>query len=187
MTYKNSIIVLGLIMTISLAVWTTYLSYHRPIQSKPKALLPDAFMEDVVAIIMDQQGKPKIKIVTPKMIHYTQNDTTELTAPELTLYRKSTQPWYITSKFATATQGIDSVFFRDDVIIHHSADEENPATLIKTETLTVHPDEQTAQTKDFITMIQPNLTVKAIGMNADMNTGNINLLSQARGEYVPEA
>ncbi|RDI48782.1 LPS export ABC transporter periplasmic protein LptC [Aquicella lusitana] len=187
MRYKNTIISLGFIAAMGFAAWTALLSYYRPQTITPTQSrhIPDAFMEDVVAVIMGKQGKPKMKIVTPKMVHYSENDTTQLLAPQLTLYRKSPQPWYITSKYAKSTQGIDTVDFWEDVVIHHSADTDNPATLIKTPTLTVHPNEQTADTKDHITMIQPNTIVKAVGMHADMNTGNINLLSQARGEYVP--
>ena len=186
MIYKNAIISLGLIFVAGLAAWTTILSY-RPQEAPvaPPSQLPDAFMEDVVAVIMDKQGKPKMKIVTPKIVHYAEKDTTHLTTPQLTLYRKSPNPWYITSKYAKATQGVDIVDFWEDVTIHHSADSDNPATLIKTPTLTVYPEKQLADTNDPITMIQPNTTIKAVGMHADMNTGTILLLSQARGEYVP--
>ncbi len=101
------------------------------------------------------------------------------------MYRKSPNPWYVTAKFAKATQGIENVYFWKNVVIHHAADFNSPATLIKTTTLMVHPNKQTAETNDIITMIQPSLVVKATGMHADMNNGDIKLLSQARGEYEP--
>jgi lipopolysaccharide export system protein LptC len=189
MTYnKYTIFSFIMIAALGLATWTRFMSSHQQtntIANRP--LLPDAYMEDVVAIIMDKQGKPSMKIVTPNMVHYTENDTTQLKSPQLTLYRKSPKPWFITAKYAKATQGIDNVDFWDTVTLHHAADENNPATLIKTITLTVHPNKQIAQTKDLITLIQPNLVVKATGMYADMNTGDIKLLSQARGEYVPSS
>ncbi|VVC76122.1 Lipopolysaccharide export system protein LptC [Aquicella siphonis] len=188
MTYKYTAISAIMIAAVGLASWKTYFSFQPQITAPArKAELPDAFMENVTALVMDKQGKPSMKIVTPKMIHYLTNDTTLLTSPELTLYRKSPQPWYITSKNAKATQGVDNVHFWNNVVIHHAADANNPATLIKTTTLTVHPNAQVAETSDMITMVQPNLIVKATGMHADMNTGNIKLLSQARGEYVPSS
>jgi lipopolysaccharide export system protein LptC len=128
-----------------------------------------------------------MKVITPKLVHYAESDTTHFTTPQLVLYRQSPQPWYVTSKFAKATQGTDNVNFWENVTIHHAADTNNPATLIKTTTLTVHPNDKTAETKDFITLTQPNVIVKATGMFADMNTGDIKLLSQARGEYVPSS
>lgn len=188
MTYKNTIISLIMIIALGFATWSTLLSFRPQTTVAPKtAQLPDAFMEDVVALVMNKQGKPTMKIVTPKLVHYSESDTTNFTTPQLTLYRKSPQPWYITSKFAKATQGNENVDFWDNVVIHHAADRNNPSTLIKTPTLTVHPNKQTAETNNFITLIQPNLVVNATGMFADMNTGEIKLLSQARGEYAPSS
>lgn len=150
-------------------------------------LMPDAYMENVTAIILDKVGKVTMKIVTPRMVHYAKDDTTDFTDPQLTLYHKSPNPWFIESKTAKAWHGIDNVIFKDDVTIHHPADYNNPATVIKTTTLTVHPNEKIAETAEPITMIQPNSVMKAIGMHADMDSGNIRLLSQAQGEYVPES
>jgi lipopolysaccharide export system protein LptC len=127
-------------------------------------------------------------VVTPRLVHYPQDDMTYLTAPELTLYRPSSPlPWLIKSQHAKSMHGVDEVNFWDDVSIHHAADANNPTTLIKTNTLLVHPNKQTAETAELITMVQPNTIIKAIGMHADMNTGNIQLLSNARGEYVPSS
>lgn len=186
MTYKYSIISLIMTAALGLAMWTTYLSYQpQPHATTRPSSLPDAFMEQVSAVFMDKQGKPNLKVKSPKMVHFITNDTTQLIKPELTIYRKSPKPWYITANHAKATQGIDNINFWDNVTIHHAADENNPATLIKTPTLTVHPNKRTAETDDLITLIQPNLTVKATGMYADMNSGDIKLISKARGEYVP--
>lgn len=155
--------------------------------STPLTDLPDAFMEEVNALVFDKQGKPKMKIITPKMIHFAKNDKTQLTTPELTIYRKSLMPWYVTSKYAEAINGTDKVHFRDDVIVQHAADENQPATVIKTATLIVTPDTQLADTEEAITMMQPNLMIKGVGMHADMSSGDIKLLSQTRGEYVPNS
>lgn len=185
MTYKYSALSLLMMIVVGLATWTTLLSYPPQNPTKVTSPLPDAFMEDVTALIMDKQGKPSMKIITPKMIHFADNDTTQLASPQLTLYRKSPKPWYVTANYAQATQGIENVHFWDNVEIHHAADGMNPATLIKTSTLMVHPNKKTAETDEVVTLIQPNLVVKATGMKADMNSGDIKLLSQARGEYVP--
>lgn len=187
MTYK-AIFSFALIAILGLVALATFTFYRPAISIATKtASLPDAIMEDVTALIMDKQGKPTMKVITPKLIHFTADDTTHFTTPQLIFYRKSPKPWYVTSKYARATQGIENVHFSNDVIVHHAADDRNPATLIKTTQLTVHPNQQTAETDEFITLIQPNITVKATGMFADMNTGDIKLLSQARGEYEPNS
>lgn len=186
-TYKNVLISLIMMAAITAAVWMT-LSFNRisnPLPEKTNSL-PDALMEEVSAIIMDKQGKPKMKIVSPKVSHYAEHDITDFISPHITLYRQHyPTPWYVTSQHAKAIQGIDHINFWQEVVIHHAADLSQPATLIQTNTLTVYPQQQTAETIDSITLTQPNLVVKAKGMHADLNTGSIKLLSDARGEYVP--
>lgn len=191
MTDKYKYFIFSLIV-MSLILFTTaiyFLSYS-PKRAPSKSLthVPDAIMEDVTAVIMNKEGKPKLKIASPKMVHFSENDSTRLTSPTLIVYRpNSSQPWFITAQHANATQGIENVNFWDKVNIHHAADGNNPATFIKTTTLLVHPNKQTAQTDDLITLTQPNLVVNAKGMFADMNTGDIKLISQTRGEYVPNS
>lgn len=185
MTFRKTLLLL-LMITFGFAIWTTLLSYHPQLLASMQHIsLPDGYMEDVRAVIMDKQGKPKLKISSPRMVHYIDNDTTNLASPHVTIYRNSPLPWLVTAKNGKASQGIDKVDFWNNVVIHHPADESHPTTVIKTEQLTVHTNEQTAETKALITLIQPNLTMTAIGMFADMNNGNITLLSQARGDYVP--
>ena len=149
--------------------------------------MPDAYMETVNAVIIDKMGNPSLKIITPRVLHFSKNDTSEFIDPHLTLYRQSPEPWYIAARFGRAQNGISHVIFWDEVTMHHAADMKNPNTLIKTPKLTVNPKEQTASTNDDITLIQPNLIIRAIGMTADLNAGNVKLLSAARGEYVPDA
>lgn len=187
MNYKNALITISIVLTVSIAAFMTLSSYDTPERrSKKQTQLPDAFMETVNAVILDKSGKINIEIVSPKMIHFSKNDTTDFIDPQLTFHHKSPQPWYIESKFAKAIHGINNVVFKENVLIHHPADTNNPATLIKTSSLVVHPIAQTAETKDLITMEQPNSTIKAIGMFADMNSGSIKLLSEAQGEYEPD-
>src|SRR3990167_2653924 len=179
MTYKNAIISL---MTTSIICAAAFLTLSNESSTRPdqhKQQLPDAYMENVTAIIVDKVGKISMKIVTPKMLHYAQNDKTDFIDPQLTLYHKSPNPWFVESRTAQALHGINNVVFKGDVTIHHPADYNNPATVIKTTTLTVHPNERTAETTEAITMIQPNSVIKAVGMHADMDSGNIRLLSQA--------
>lgn len=183
MTKLNYIIPTLIVLTL-----LTVAVLYRPaaISITNNAAQPDAIMEDVTTLIFDKEGKPRLKIVTPRMVHYLENDATDLTTPEVTIYHQTLQPWRITAQYGKSSNGTDEVDFWDNVMIHHTADQNIPNTLIKTATLTVHPELQTAQTHDAITLIQPNIMVKSTGMLADMNSGNIKLLSDAVGEYVPD-
>lgn len=185
-TVKNTLMGFLLILSIGLSSWSILLGKKSdaltPTNSSTE---PDAYMEDVVATILNKQGIPSLKIETPKMIHYPENDVTDISKPHITVYRQSPEPWYINSNFAKASSGIDQILFWDNVIIHHAQDSDNPTTTMTTTSLTVFPNQQLAKTDKPITVTQPNATLHAVGMFANMNDGTVKLLSNARGEYVP--
>lgn len=177
-----------LITALLLSGWSAFIIYQKKSsadQNLPGK--PDAFMEDVVATIIDKQGKPSLKIVSPKMTHYVENDTTEINKPLLTLYRttrqKASKPWRLTANHARALQGVNQIHLWENVVINHPGDAQDEKTTLLTPTLNVYPDKQLAETLDPVVISQPYTKIQAIGMNADLATGAVKLLSQTRGEY----
>jgi lipopolysaccharide export system protein LptC len=186
MILKNTLISLLMITAVSLSAWSILVSKD----SKPKykiadTSLPDGLMEDVVTTIMNKQGTPSLKVTTPRMTHYTSNDSTDIEKPVVTIYRHSPNPWYISSDHAKATGGVSQIVFWSHVVLKHSEDKENPTTTMNTDTLTVFPDKRTAETNQAVTISQPDIVVHATGMLANMNDGTVKLLSKTQGEYVP--
>jgi lipopolysaccharide export system protein LptC len=175
-----------LILAVLLSSWSIIISrssQETDTRENPKEA--DSYMENIQAIILNKDGKPSLKLVAPKMVHYPENDSTEMTTPRVTIYRHSPKPWYIDSDYAKTKDGINEIQFSQNVYIHHPADTENPTTSMTTDTLTIFPNKQLASTDQAITFIQPDTTIHAIGMLANLNEGTIKLLSQAKGEYVP--
>jgi lipopolysaccharide export system protein LptC len=184
---KNLTIIFLFILVIGLSTWSILVTKKSNPSFSNTANQPDAFMEQVTATIFNKEGLPSLKIESPKMVHYTVDDTTHIEAPHITLYRESPQPWHIDSHYAKATRGVDQIFFWSHVVIHHLSDSANPATTLLTPTLMVFTDKKMAETQDEVTFVQPDTTMHGIGMLANLNTDTLQLLSQARGEYVPGA
>lgn len=177
-----------LFTALFLSGWSAFIIYNKKSSSSlDDAGKPDAFMEEVVATIIDKQGKPSLKIVSPKMTHYLENDATEIIKPLMTLYRtshqKSIKPWHLSADHAKALQGVNQIQLWENVIINHPGDELDEKTTLLTPTLTVYPEKQLAETTDPVVITQPNTKIHAIGMNADLASGAVKLLSQTRGEY----
>lgn len=186
LTLKNVVISLLLISAIGLSGWSIYISKKTKPLSTGHSSEPDAFMENVIATIINDEGVRTLLIESPKMIHYADNDTTHILSPHIVVYRESPEPWHINASFAKASQGIEKIFFSGNVVIHHSTDDVTPRTTMKTDTLTVFPKKNIAETNDAIIMLQPDTTIRAIGMLANLNDGVVKLISAARGEYVPQ-
>ncbi len=181
------IVTLLLILAAGLSSWSILISKKAHITPSGKPNEPDAFMENVTATIINKEGVRSILIESPRMVHYAENDTTVIETPKITIYRNSPEPWLINSDYARATQGTNKIFFWSNVVIHHPYDESTPITTFKTNTLTVFPQDKRAETADAVVLTQPETVVHAVGMTANLNDGEVKLLSQARGEYVPSS
>ena len=118
LTIKNVTVSLLLIFAIGLSSWSIYLSKKTIPSSSANKNEPDAYMENVTATVINEEGKRTILIKSPKMIHYPENDTTDIQTPNITVYRDSPEPWYIQAKFAKATNGIEKILFQQEVILH---------------------------------------------------------------------
>ncbi|HSW69723.1 MAG TPA: LPS export ABC transporter periplasmic protein LptC [Gammaproteobacteria bacterium] len=185
-SFKNSTTTLLFFIAFCLSAWSILLSRQsEPLTTHTDSNEPDAYMENIVATMMNKQGSPSLKIEAPKMIHYAEEDTTHINYPHVTIYRQSPEPWYINSDTADALNGTEQIVFSNNVVIHHPADIENPNTTMKTTSLSVFPDKQQASTSRPVTITQPETTIRAVGMLADLNDGTVKLLSEAKGDYVP--
>lgn len=187
MTLKNFTIGFLMLIAIGLSMWSIIITRESTKTSSENiSNRPDALMEDIVATIINDDGSPVLKVVAPKVIHYVENDATDMTQPHITVYRKdSPSPWFINANRAKATKGIDQIVFQDQVTIHHPTDTHYPTTIMHTNSLTVFPEQQLAQTKEAIIINQPESTIHAIGMLANLNDGTVKLLSETREEYAP--
>ncbi|MES2216782.1 MAG: LPS export ABC transporter periplasmic protein LptC [Pseudomonadota bacterium] len=187
LTLKNLAITLLLLTATAFSAWSIIISHPAKVnpQDDPKQI--DSFMEEVQAITYNKLGQPSLQITTPKMVHYPENNTTYITTPRVIIYRQSPQPWFVDSDYAKASNGMDSILFWSNVNIHHLADPENPTTSLRTNTLTIFPNQQIAQTNEAVTFVQPDTTVHAIGMLANLDVGTVKLLSQTQGEYDPSS
>lgn len=144
----------------------------------------DSFFYQMHTTIFNIDGSQKLTIEAQSLTHFNENDTSQLIQPKVTIFKDSPNPWIITSKTGTTTQGTRHIEFQNSVHIHHQSDSIHPETQVDTSTLTVEPEKSIAYTDAPITLIQPFTQISGTGMHADLNSGEIRLLSNSRGKYV---
>ncbi|OAI49417.1 hypothetical protein AYO45_02585 [Gammaproteobacteria bacterium SCGC AG-212-F23] len=184
LSMKNFFYGILLITAIALSSWSLLISNKMKTRMNTVVNTTDAVMENVVATIINSQGKISLKVFSPKVVHYMEDDTTHFATPHVLIYKDSAQPWQINSAFAKATHGTSEILFSENVVLNHAADGKHPNTSIQTDTLTIFPEKQTAETSQAITITQPDVTVHAIGMLANLDDGTVKLFSQTQSEYI---
>ena len=93
----------------------------------------------------------------------------------------------MTSQTAKSLNGTSVFYLRDHVKIQQLNTTQHLATTLLTQFLTLYPKQNVAITDAPVTIEQPGLKINAKGLRADLNSGNIELLSNARGHYDPHA
>lgn len=164
-------------------VWHFVLSLEFSAPTNPN--YPDSFAKNVHVMVMDKHGKPQYEFSSPIIYHYLINDRTDFSLPNVILYQENQSPWNITADHGEAFEGDNKITLWGRVFFHQPASSTNQETNIQTELLFLYPETQTASTPEFISAVQPFASVNGTGMTLNLNTHQLDLLSNVHGMYFP--
>lgn len=183
---KRHIILVVIFLLVIVGLWHTigYDLFHKKASDKD---LPRAIMHNVVVHEYDENGQLADILVSPKIINYAKENTSFLTTPHFTIYSPPGPPWHITSLHGRATNGVDTVFLWQNVVMQRPASQLHPPAKMLTDHFTFYPHTKKGHTDAFVKMIQPGMVVTAIGAKADLNKNTITLISHTKGIYSDES
>ncbi len=181
--------IVGLLVAVALY----FLLYQSSASDVEKKVIntngPDAFINDVVYTELSPNGQTKTLFTSTKVTHYP-NDTSDMANPSMVVYDAkdmSAPPWKITSRYGQMRDKNKVVYLWDHVKLHRDAGKNNQATTFTTSALTYYPKRHYAETDRPVTIVQSGGSkLTAIGMHANLQTGSVKFLSQARGMYMPD-
>ena len=146
---------------------------------------PDAMAENFLVRQFDERGRVKYRLSAPYMMHFPDDDSSELKSPTLTHYRSEAPPLTLSGKNARVTSKGQSVFLWDDVRAVRAATPTRPETVATMPDLTVQPEAGVAFTKSPVLITEDKSWVKGVGMHLDNNTSTFELQSQVTGLSYP--
>jgi len=154
----------------------------RPIKAKHE---PDYFFEDFVVTSMNSQGQPKHRLKGDRMVHYPDDNTTEIEQPELDLYKNAKPVWRINAEHGLISAEGDQVLMGGEVRIKRHGSRQQDVVYVRTRDVLIRPDEKYAETDQLVVITSGNTKVKAVGMRAYIEEGRIELLSKVEGVHAP--
>lgn len=178
------ILILGLFAALSLWVLQQATHTNKPGESV-EGHHPDAFATDAELSSYTAAGTLEYRLWADRMQHYPDDDSTELTKPHSELYREQGPPWRVKASHGWLSSGGEEVRLEGDVEITRTASATNKPAEVYSDTLTLWPDRDYAETDDKITYITTDLRVDAVGMRARLDTGDLELMSEVRGVHTP--
>jgi len=136
---------------------------------------------------MTAAGKPAHRLLATNLRHYTDDDTTELKQPRLTVYQDETPPWEIDAASAWMSADGSLVLLSGEVVIQREADSNNRPVRILTRDVRVQPREDYAETDEKVRVESESDWLDAVGMQAWLRPpSRLKFLSQVKGFYVPQ-
>ena len=147
---------------------------------------PDYTVENFVAVRMGPDGLRLHQLEADRMLHYPDDDSTQLEAPRLLKYENEKVALSITAKRAHVSSKGETVDFQDDVRAVRSATPTQSELVLTTDFLHVVPDDNYARTDSPVTIVDANTKVTAVGLEFDNKAKTLKLMSNVRGSYVPK-
>lgn len=145
---------------------------------------PDAIAENFVVRRFDDTGQVKYRLIAPYLVHYADDDSSELTSPKLISYRPESPPVEVVAKHAKVTSKGETIFLWDEVMLTRAASADRPAMVARMPDLTAQPDAGFAFTNSPVEISQGQSWIKGVGAHLDNNTSTLVLQSQVTGLYI---
>ena len=176
-----------LLLLLGAAYWLN--QQVQPLPSTPdssKRHDPDFIVSKFVATTLNEHGKPRFLMAAKTMLHYPDNDSTYLEAPELTSFDLDHPPTHTSANNGMVSGKGNEIFLRDNVKIVRTTSTKQRDMTFTTTYLHVIPDRGLAETDQPVTMSDGRNIVHAIGMKFDNEARIVKLLAQVKSEYVPD-
>jgi len=180
--WGSALFPLGVLLALAaLTYWLRYATeMSEPSRDGKHRHDPDYIVTDATMRKLDVDGKLKYTLKAVDIRHYPDDDSTDITQPNLVYLNPSKPPVTVTAQRGHASKDGAQVDLYDDVRIHRAPtakDEAMDATMAQ---LTVLPDDEKAYTKSPVLITQGMSWVTGIGMQVDNRAQTYVLESQAR-------
>ena len=177
------------LLLLAAAYWLNQLVQPLPLTNdSSKRHDADFIVTKFIATTLNEQGAPRFKIAAQQMLHYPDDDSTHLDAPQVTSLSPNQPMLTVTANKGTVSGKGDEVFLRENVKIVRAANTLNGnqgEMIFSTSYLHIIPERDLADTDQPVTMTDGRNTINAIGMQLDNKARTIKLLAQVRSEHEP--
>ncbi len=172
-----TIVVLGLITT-------ALYNRAKPLQKDASAALPaTTTILDFNAVELTNAGQLQRQLSTPQLVHHAASSKKKLQNPIIHLTRNK-QPWTITADHAISNHDDSKIILKGHVHIKQYKNNLKISEL-QTSRLNYYPKTQKVETDQAITYLSQGMTIHSKGLRADLHEETMELVSNARGTYVP--
>ena len=157
------LLLLGLLAALTFWLERT-VNFDDPMSRAKARHDPDSIIEHFSIQRFGVSGDLKNFLTAEKLVHYPDDDSTEVSNPALTIYAGQS-PTRITAKRAWLNQDGKEIHLMDRVRLTHQGTAGALDTVLETNRMTAYPDDETAHSDDPVAISQGQSVVTGSGMD----------------------
>jgi lipopolysaccharide export system protein LptC len=144
---------------------------------------PDYIVEQIQVQTFALDGRPQQRLVAQRMVHYMDDDSTELVQPRFRLTTADLAPVDVTAQRGLIFGDRDSVHFLGDAHASRGATPNQAAFILTSEHLRVLPEANILSSDKPVILRQEKSVIRAGGLYADEHSKRLELTGGVRGIY----
>ena len=159
-----------------------------PVEGRPDGKLrhdPDMIIEKFRAATVDAQGKPLHYFEAEKLVHYPDDDTSEILRPRLRYTPSGQSEMRISAEKGHTKGKQDEVQLTEQVRVERLPTRETQGWVATMAELTAYPDAGLAKSDSPYVVTQGAAQLEGIGFHADKNAQILELHQKVRGTFPP--
>ncbi len=141
---------------------------------------PDFIVNNFTVRRFNLAGALEQVLTAKKMLHYADDDSTEVSAPTMIYYGGDRQT-QVTARQALLTDKGKEVLLTGDVRLVRAATANDPELVVTTSEMKVYPDEKLASSNVPVTIVQGQSVITGGGLEVDDKTQVFKLTGRAHG------
>lgn len=145
---------------------------------------PDYRLTNFSTMRTDRNGTPRHMLAATEMVHFPDDDSTQLTRPRFTQYSASKPYTQIEGQRGLVTSDGEHVYFMDNVKVVRGATPQKGELTVLTDYLHILPEQDLVVTDRAVTILQaPRTVIHATGMEYNKKLGILKLFRRVRVHY----
>lgn len=173
------IVVLTLLAGVS--VWLDRITQQPPATHLDRTRHEADFTAEKITLRrFDLTGKVQYVLTADQLVHFGDNESSELTKPRLN-YLNRPEPVWVESNAARVSKDGETVVLSGNVFLRRDEAAGRPESTMRTEEMTVWPDDEKMRADKPVTLTQGKTVITANGMTSNNITGEVHLQGQVHG------
>ena len=178
-----------LLLMLALAVLTYWLELamrdEAGSRQAPRRHEPDYIVERLLHTRFNAQGVAESTLAARKMLHFPDDDSTELLAPRLVQTRADQPRVTVTAERATLSRDGEELFLYDNVLVVRETDAGRPETRMRTSVLQLARAQSVLRTDAEVVITEGDRVLTGRGMEYNHDSRQFFLRERVRGRYLP--